>query len=299
MNWLIPALISPLLYTATNFIDKYLIEKLLPDYRVVPILSGSIGFIAGTIFFALNGFTFIDHRDGAIILVTGILTLWGLVPYYEALMSEETSKIIILFQSIPIFVLTLSYIFLGETISQKQLIGFALILASAMLVSASSISDFKFKINKPFVLIIIVNLLWAVSAVLLKFSLGSYDLKTIINYEGWGVGIGALYLYIFSSEIRNAFNKTMKKLKKYTIGVMCLNEVIFITAKSVMFFAYSLGPAALVSVVGSAQAFWGILAGAVLTLLFPRIFKEDIGKDTIVKKVVCSAVMITGIWLVS
>jgi len=79
---------------------------------------------------------------------------------------------------------------------------------------------------------------------------------------------------------------------------MFSNELIFVIAKSITFFAYSIGTASLVSVVGSTQVFFGVVYGCLLTIFFPKIIKEDISKEELLKKVIAAVVLFVGLWLV-
>ena len=62
------------------------------------------------------------------------------------------------------------------------------------------------------------------------------------------------------------------------------NELIFVGAKSITYYAYSIGPVSLVSVVNGIQPFIGLLYGWFLTALFPKQFTEDISKKGLAHK---------------
>ena len=64
------------------------------------------------------------------------------------------------------------------------------------------------------------------------------------------------------------------------------------------FYAISLGPIALVSVLGSASVFFAILLGWILTLFWPKVFNEDVSKQGLFKKVALSILAFLGIILV-
>jgi hypothetical protein len=63
--------------------------------------------------------------------------------------------------------------------------------------------------------------------------------------------------------------------------------------------AFTLAPVAIVSIIGSTQVFFGLLYGTVLTILFPKLFKENISKQTLVRKLILAIIAFTGIFLVS
>lgn len=95
-----------------------------------------------------------------------------------------------------------------------------------------------------------------------------------------------------------AFHESFRSVGKVTLGVMFFNEILFIISKAFTFLAISLGPVALVGVLGGTQVFYGFLYGILLTLLFPKIFQEDISKNEIVKKLLFAVILFIGIWFI-
>src|SRR5580693_7611989 len=79
----------------------------------------------------------IHHDLGSIALMTlsGILYLSGLLLYLKSLQGEEASVVAPYFQAGPLFGYVLAYLVLGETLSGWQLTGGAMILIGAMIVS--------------------------------------------------------------------------------------------------------------------------------------------------------------------
>lgn len=297
MNWIIPAIAAPAVYTIVNFIDKYIVSKQVKDYRGMPIYGTIVGFIIGTIFWIATGFPTLDLKDTIIVLLTGVLTIWGAYFYFEAMASDEASKLILWFQMTPVFILIMASIFLRETLSFQQLFGFLIVLSSVIAVSLEN-GVGGFRLSRNFLLIMLVNLMWGAGAILIKFAIGANSFSKILSYESWGLGLGGLILYLFVPHIRNAFLESFRKVSKTVLTVMFINEGFFVIAKSLTFFAYSLGPASLVSIVGSTQVFFGILYGYVLTIFLPKIIKEDISREKLTKKIFFAILSFLGLWLV-
>lgn len=297
MSWLIPTLLSPLFGTVVNFVDKYVVEKQIKDYRGMPILVGINGLLVGILFCFLSGMHLLPLLDMALLITSGILISWSGVLYFKALSGEETSGIVILFQTFPMMVLILSYIFLGEKITLIQLVGFLIVLLSAIGVSNTKITSIK--LTSAFWLILVVNFMWAVAAILVKFSTGQTTFSNVLTYESLGVGIGGLLLFIFSKSIRDSFFQNIKPVGKKVLVIMFLNEGFFVISRALTYFAYSIGPTALVSVMGSTNVFFGIFVGIMLTICWPKIIKEDISRDVLIKKIFYSIIMFLGIILVT
>lgn len=298
MNWLFFALLGPAIYVIVNFIDKYIISRKVKDYSAMPIFGSITGFAIGTLFWAFSNYPTIQPFDSFILLLSGVFTIWGVVFYFKALSSEEASNVILFFQAIPLMVLVLSRIFLNESLTLAQGFGFLIILA-ATTYALKKTGTVEFRLNKALVLVLIADAFWAIAAVLVKLAINANSFVEILSYESWGIGVGGLILYIFFSEKRLAFHKTLKNVGPKVILIIFINEIIFVLAKSVTFYAYSLGPTAQVSVLGGTQVLFGVLYGWILTKKFPKIFDEDIRSSILLKKFMLAIVTVFGILLIA
>ncbi len=297
MNWLVAALLAPATYAVVNYVDQYIVVREVGDYRGMPIFAAIMGFVVGTSFWFLAGFPILTLRDSLIVLLTGALTIWATVLYFRAISTEEASKLILFFQVTPILILVLSFIFLNELIAYKQFLGFILVLLAVGVVSIQK-NEGNLNLSSSFLLILVVDGLWALSAVLIKYAIEANSFAKILSYESWGIGLGGLILYLLVPSIRNAFHSSIRQVRKVALGVMFLNEGLFVVAKSLTFYAYSLGSAALVSVIGGTQVFFGIIYGLLLTNMAPTTFHEDISKAGLLQKIAASTVLLIGLLLV-
>lgn len=298
MNWIFLALLAPFIYALNVFLDKYLVEARIPDYRSLPIFSAIVALPVTIGLWFFSGFALLDLVDTFLIILSGIFTILAFSLYLEALIKEETSLLIILIQLIPVIVLVLSSIILGETISLKQFFGFLLLMSSSILVSLKKEKS-KFIFSRALVFILLADLLWSIPYILIKFVSGSVNFIDLIMYESFGVVLGGLALVLFISVVRKAFIKTMKKVKKGDLSLILMNEGLFLGGKILTYMAVTLGPVAIISVLGSTQIFYGILLGVILTMLLPKVFKEDLSRQGLYKKIFLGAVAFVGVILVS
>jgi uncharacterized membrane protein len=295
MNWLIYALISPLLGAISVFMDKYLVERETSPLAL-PTYAGIVSLIYGVILWAIAGFPLLTPLDTALVVASGTLRLIGAVYYFIVLQKAEGSTIIVLFQAYSVFVLTLSFIFIGEVITLVQLAGFVVILAAA--VAANYQPDEGEFDAKQLIGMLIIDLLFAASAVVFKLAVAGDSVFELIGYESIGTSVGALLVWIAIPAIRREFLVSIKTIRPIAVGIIVAKELLAYMSKLLSFVAMSLGPVALVAVVGSTQAFYGILAGWLLTLIAPAIFREDISQANLLKKGGLAGLLIFGIWLV-
>ena len=297
MNWLLPAFAAPALYTPLTFVDKFIVSKVIKDYRGMPMYGAIMGLVVGTLFWFITGFPYLPPKDALIVIATGCLTIWSAYFYFWAVTFEEASTLTLLFQMSPIITLVFAFLFLGERISLLQLIGFVLILSSVVGVSIDR-PALKISLSPALLLVLVVDAMWAAAAVLIKAAIDANSFAKILSYESWGLGLGGMVLYALFRGIRDAFNASIGTIRRRFLAVMFLNEGVFVLAKSITYYAYSIGSASLVSVVGSTSVFFGILYGVVLTLLIPTYIKEDISRRNLVRKGIAALVLFVGVWFV-
>src|SRR5260370_3597157 len=275
MSWFMFALFAPAVFAVVNFIDKYVISKEVKDYRGMPFYSAIAGLCLGTLFWIVTGFPFLTIKDALFLLLAGICVNWGGFLYFQAISSDETSSIILLFQMTPLLVLVLSYLILKETILPKQALGIILILFSCLGVSVNRrLERKKFHLSRSFFLIFLVDVLWAMAAIFASLALHANAFSKILSYESWGLGIGGIFLYSIFPVFRNAFHESLRTVRKAGLSIIFFNEGLFVLAKALTFYAYSIGPTALVSIIASTEVFFGILYGGILSLLAPHTFQQ-------------------------
>jgi drug/metabolite transporter (DMT)-like permease len=227
-----------------------------------------------------------------------MLTAWGTVVYFIGMKAEQSSIVIMMMQMTSVIILIISYSFLGERISLMQFIGFCLVLFAGISLSISKGEiEKKFQLSKAFWVIMAGDLMWATAAILFDYVSVPEKFLATAAYEGWGIAIGGMFLYLFVPKIRNQFHTILKDHRRGARFVM-LNESFYIIAKAVSLLAIALGPVSLVSVLGSTEVFFGLLFASLLSLIVPHIFKEDLNKKSIVKKTLLSLVLFAGLWLV-
>lgn len=298
MSWLFFALLAPAIFTVVNFGDKYILEKEIRDARGMPIFAGIMAFLTGIVLWILTGFPVLTLPETLLVLFTGAITNWASAIYFQAMQQEEASKVIVLIQMVPVVVLVLSVVFLQETITREQLVGFVFILGSALGIALNRESS-GLRISPAFWQILLVDVLWGASIVLFKYAAVNIAFERVVAFESWGLALGGLTLYLFVSPLRHAFHNSLLITRKVAFGMIALNESLFVVAKLLNFWAVALGPVALVSVLGSTQIFYGIVIGWLLTVFAPAILREDVSQGNLQKKALLATVLFAGIWLVN
>ena len=200
---------------------------------------------------------------GLLVMGSGILATFAGVFYFKAITTEEVSKVIFYFQAQPLILLLLAYFILHETIRFNQIIGFLIILIAVVGVSIKFKKN-TFKLSPGLINVLIANLLAVIGTIMIKAAINANSFASILSYESWDIALGGLLLVIFIPRIQKSFIKSLRELKKSTIAIVLLSGLIFVTGKIIVYYAYSRGPIALVSIIISTQVFYGIIFGLIL-----------------------------------
>ena len=296
MPWLFYAILSYALYSVTNFIDKFLVEKQTYEPVTLIILGGFLSFFVALLLFVWKGFPVVEQLQIFLLILIGILLSFYCLPYFKALLLEDTSRVVPLFQFFPIFVLVLSYIFLKQTLTANQLLGFGFITAGGFILGSERLSIKVFRLRKSFWYMMLSSFLYALTSILFKFVTVT-DFWVSMSYQTLGITLGAFLLLLFKP-YRRIFLKDITHLKKKTAAVLAVSQCITLGADFSYFFAITLASAALVSVMQGTQPVFVMLYGLLLTLFFPKIIKEDISRKTLGIKIAAIFILFVGIVLI-
>jgi drug/metabolite transporter (DMT)-like permease len=291
------AILSPAIFGIGNYVDKLLLEKHNISPVAITIYGGIFAFIAGSIVFLLTGFYSIDLKSLIIILASGILTSFYLLPYYKALNIDETSRIVPLFQFYPVFVLALSLIILKENFTLIQYAGGSLVIGAGFLLSIERIEGRMFKLKKSFFYMILSSFLFATAQVLYKFGVQEVPFWNTLPYEAFGIALGALLIVLYKNNFKQ-FRHETQKIKKQAWVFLTINELIYIIARYVGYFAISLISVGIVSILAGMQPLFVLIYGIILSIWFPQVLKEVVTKKTIGLKFASILIIILGTCLI-
>ena len=150
MDWFFLALIATALWASCNLIDKFVVS----EYVTRPIVCVAIAGCVGLVFALIELLSFRVHMVAIVPLVlsllAGFLFIAGLLLYFEALSTEEVTRIVPVMQLSPVITIILSVILLDETLGIGQYAGIALILCGALTASIRKEAGQELRIRKSF-----------------------------------------------------------------------------------------------------------------------------------------------------
>lgn len=296
--WVIFALIPPLLNAIDSLGEKFLSEKHIENPIVIILNEGWMYFIFGIIIMLFHRISPLSLLQVISLIFSGMVFVFYLIPYFKALQTEDSSRVIPLFQFIPILVLVFSFLFLHESIGVNQLFGFIFTFLGAFLLTVQKGESKIFKPRKALWYMLLASFLYSLAPILFKYVVVTTDFWTAFFYQALGGGLAAVLLLIVPSYRKSFFHEGLH-LPFPTWSLMSLNQTLAIFAELSSSFAFSLAPVALVSVLTGTQSFFVLIFAIILSLKFPHILSEDIGKNTLIVKSISILLIFLGLIFIS
>ena len=290
-------LIAQGIWSITSLIDKIVISKnYIKNPLVYIVLNGLMNILL--IFLLLFvSFEPLKLTDFLIVFFSGIVFSASVILYYKAVQYDDISKVIILFQLGPIFVLILSFLFLGEILTENHFIGFIFLLGAGIIVSHKR-AEKSFKLSRAFYYMLIAAFLGAISAVGAKYI---YSITSFWSAFLWLrlSGFTALLVLLLPS-IRQDSLKTFKLMKPKIKGLMVFKMVIDFSAFIFAGYALLNGSVSLVIALGSSLLPLFVFILTLITSIYlPKLIKEEINKKAILTKLLAIVLIIIGIVFVN
>lgn len=291
------AIFSSAIFAINNYFDKFFLEKYKLSPVVMTIINGISGFIVGLAVLLFTGFYLTNLQSISVIVISGFVTILCVLAYYKALFSDETSRVAPLFQFSPIFALIMSFLLLGEQLLLKQYLGSFIIIIGSFVLSLEGFDLKIFKLRPAFWLMLMSSFFYAASVVLYKFAVNEIPFWHTLPYEGLGMIIGALAVFIYGNN-RKIFFKETSPLKKKAYLLIGFNESIYITGRYTSYFALSLIPASIANILFGLHPFFVLICGIILSVWFPKILKEAISRKVLFQKIISIILIFAGLYLI-
>lgn len=300
MSWYL-AFLAPLLWATSNHLDKYILGRYLKgaNSSVMAIFAGLVGilFSIGILIIAPHSVFTIGVLNAVIIILNGALLIVAYVPYYAALNKEDASAVVPIYQSIPIFSFILGYFALGESVGLIHIIAGICIIVGSFFISVDfDKSGLHFK-GKVLALMLLSSALIALHFLIFKFIALEETYWTTVFWEYIGASLVGVFFLVFMRQHRTQF---MNVLKVNSVGIIflnVLNEIINIVGKLLVNYASLLVPVVIVSLTNGLHPLFVFLIGLGLTLFFPSVSTEKIGRKHIVQRGIAIVILFIGTYL--
>lgn len=304
--WLLIAISAYLINAGVYAADKFLLSKKIHS-------SITYAFFVG-IWSIFNIFLLVfdpwlpSLQEFLVDLLAGLLFLVTLIFWYKALHQSEATRVVPIVGALtPIFSFIFSYIFLGQTLGERQFLSFIVLIIGGILISVKyarfyMIRSIWQKTRKIFGNIlggihaqyrpterlilnsIIAALFFAAYYVLIKYI---YSTQPFIGSFVWsrlGSFLGVL-LILFVADWRKLIIEYQRKAKtpknlSFFLGVRVLAALAFIMLN----WAISLGNVAVINSLQGVQYVFLIIIVFILSTRYPKYLKEELGSGVLLQK---------------
>jgi len=297
MEWFIFALLAPILWAGCNVIDKILLTKRFKNPFTYQIWTAIFDGTAAILLIILLPISF-SYPGFLLGIIVGITHVFSLLLYNKAMLVEEASRVISLTYLDALFVIPISYIFLGEILKSEKYLGILLVLAGTMLISYKTRKKGKFVFSPAIKSVLIIAVIYACLSVLQKYILKFIDPLSLMVWVFVGYLIGASPTLLFP-KIKRDFYTMIKKIDRFALILTVLTLIFAYSAFNLFLTALSLGSASLVVGIATIQPFVVFILTTVLTWSFPKYMKEKIDKKTLSLKLIAICLIFLGVWLIT
>ena len=299
MSWLAFALCGPILWAISVHLDKYLVERYFKDADVIVLLifTALMGLVLMPIIAWFEPGVFSrDMMSIVLMMLSGLFYMTGITFYLRALQGHEASMVAPFFQSSPMFGYILAYLVLGETLSPTQLLGGALIIAGVLSVSIGRTrGQFRWQLAA---LMLCAGFVLSLSTLIFKaFAIKDEFWETAFwMFAGEALfGAGALCI----GRYRRQFIDLCRSNGTALLAINASNELINLGGGLANRYALIFAPLAIVQAVGSTTTLFVFAIGVLLTLLFPKLSRENLSAREFISKGVAAVLVALGVTLVS
>ncbi len=301
MNWILVALVAPLLWSLLNHVDKYLISKYAGHSGVggLAIFSSLFAVFALPVVYLIDGSVFDVTVSGAFALIlSGILFVFCVFLYLHALQRDDASHVVPFWFLTPVFAYILGIFFLGEHIAGDKIIGSLITLAGAIILSLEFDQGIRVK-KATAALMVASSISLAIGDTIFKFFTVDASFWQSIFWNQVGLVVFGLVLLMFVRSHRKDFISVCKANTKQLVALNLGGEIVQTVATIVNFYAMLLAPIALVLLVNyTTQPLFVFIEGLLITKFFPKIAKEHLSRRHIIQKLLSIVIMSAGIYLI-
>jgi len=295
MEWYIYAIVAPAFWALNNVFVKFLLVKRFQSYFPTII---SIIIMDALFAVAALSFTPIDIKLPCTLyaLAVGSMPLLAFWFYSKALLVEEVSRVVTLFQLIPVFVALLSAVFLNEILFPREYSGIILIVIASTLISYKRTKKEE-PFSRAFKFMIPFGLIIATYTILEKYLLVYFDVWSLFFWSVMGAFLGVTFLLCVTKP-RKEFISKITTVGKTSIFLTFLGEGIYVIGTLSSLLALSLADASIASALFGLQPFFVFFYMLFVSTFLPGVLREELTKKAIVVKICAIALMFIGTSLI-
>ncbi len=302
MNWFLIAILAPFFWSINTHFDKFILSKYSKGRGVGSVFLFSTFF---SVLFALAILVFkykeiflnSNFQNFLLFLIPGFLSALGFYFYLQSLKTEESSVVVALFQTSPVFAYFLGYIFLGEVLTLSQILAALTVLIGAGILSFD-LEEVENRISIKWGMagfILLSAIFFAFNDVLFKkFTIFQGSFVTSLFWQHLGIFVIGFSFFLIFKDLREDFFSLVKNNRIKIFVLNGFSEFFYALGGLLSNLATLFVPVVLVLVINTYQTVFTFIMGMSLTLLLPRIVTEKISKRHLAQRVLAILVILIG-----
>lgn len=315
MNWLTIAIAAYLINAGVYVADKFLLSKKIHS-------SVTYAFFVGI--WSIFNFVLLifapyvpDLRWLLVDLFAGAMFLFTMIFWYKALHQSETSRVVPIVGGLtPIFTLLLSVVFLGEGISKQHFTAFSVLIIGGTLISVKQTKMYlpgrviarvqellgyvhaRYRPTRQLLINSVISaFFFAAYAVLMKYIYMHEPFLGSFVWSRLGTFLGVLVIFAIP-DYREAIVKHQKSGREQTNLVFFMSVRLLAALAFIMLnWAISLGDVAMVNVLQGVQYLFLLIIVLVLSVKFPKIYNEELGRGVMLQKLIGVILVSLGLYI--
>jgi uncharacterized membrane protein len=238
MSWIFVAVLSPILSALGNYADKYLVvhHEHTGGIGSVLIFSSVFGAILlpATLLLGAEPFS-VTPFEACLLIINGCVTVGTLATYLYAIEHSDVVSVTPVLQTVPVFGFMVGYLILGETLRMHEIIGSALVIFCAIVLSVEIEEEARVRFKaKSFFLAIFSAFLFALSGAVFKFVAIERGYWTVQFWEYLGITALGIVLFLTVQAYRRTFVGVVKGGRIDVVALNFLTESIMVSADLIL-----------------------------------------------------------------
>ncbi len=290
MNWFWLALISAIFSAAAAIFQKKILFK--AEALEFSLILSILNILLLLPFFFLLNYEKIYFDNLLVLYIKTVLEAFAFWNVMLAIKNFEISKALPLLALTPGLVAISAFIFIGDSLTQMELIGILLLILGTYTLEVKSKQNLlaplkAFIASKKHYYVIIALLLFTITAVLDRLLLNKYNLepKSFLVFQNLFLAVNFVLIFLFS---KKSFNSLSPFFKGNSLKLIILISLLTIIYRYTQIEAVKIAPVALVIAVKRISIFFAAVIGG-------RIFKEH----NLWVRAAAAAIIIIGTLLIS
>jgi uncharacterized membrane protein len=235
----------------------------------------------------------ISQDDFLILIITAMLDIVLLWSYLKAMQNDDSSNVIVFYQLVPVFGIVSGWFFLGEVISDSQLIAMMVVMLGTGIVSFEEVGGkFRFK-TRTVVYMLIACTCWAAELAIFKVVAIEENVWRALFWKHIILAILGVAMYLFVPKYRASFLAAVRRNSVPIFSANFLNEALYMLGTISYGVAVMSAPVALVLLTETFQSIFVFLLAIFLARFIPKLATEKVERRHLLRKVF--AICVTGL----